>query len=279
MLSVSRNYNIKFICNYKLLWYPFDTQICSMNFSLLKEDDAYLLEMMKPESIPNNIPGEVSQYYMKTVTVAYANMTNSTTKGIVVSFTMGRMIISQLMTVYIPTALIMIVSYLTTFFNNSKWFGHIITINLTAMLVLTTMLTSISDDLPKTADVKYIDFWMLFSLCVPVFEILLHTVEDHLIRKANDEEDEDSRPATGMARSNSDTWLAVNAKMIKVLPVEDHLLSLEQVKETRHKSRKSHTKWLLLYIEFIGHVLILVFMVLFTSIYWCIGLLVQYDIY
>ena len=39
--------------------------------------------------------------------------------------------IEQVMTIYIPTLLIIMVSYLTTFFNNSKWFGHIITINLT----------------------------------------------------------------------------------------------------------------------------------------------------
>ena len=42
-----------------------------------------------------------------------------------------RTIFSHFMTVYVPTVLIILVSYLTTFFNNQKWFGHIITINLT----------------------------------------------------------------------------------------------------------------------------------------------------
>ena len=60
------------------------------------------------------------------------------------------------MTIYIPTTLIVIVSYLTTFFSNRQWFGHIITINLTAMLVVTTMLTSITDYMPRTADIKVI---------------------------------------------------------------------------------------------------------------------------
>jgi hypothetical protein len=50
---------------------------------------------------------------------------------VVVQFELGRMILSQMMTVYVPTLLIMTVSYLTTFFNNRQWFGHIITINLT----------------------------------------------------------------------------------------------------------------------------------------------------
>ena len=67
-----------------------------------------------------------------------------------------RNIFSPIMTIYIPTTLIVIVSYLTTFFSNRQWFGHIITINLTAMLVVTTMLTSITDYMPRTADIKVI---------------------------------------------------------------------------------------------------------------------------
>jgi len=53
----------------------------------------------------------------------------------VVQFELGRMILSQMMTVYVPTLLIMTVSYLTTFFNNRQWFGHIITINLTVAIL------------------------------------------------------------------------------------------------------------------------------------------------
>ena len=46
------------------------------------------------------------------------------------------------------------------------------------MLVLTTMLTEITDDLPKTASVKFIDVWVIFSLIIPVLEIVLHKIED-----------------------------------------------------------------------------------------------------
>ena len=54
------------------------------------------------------------------------------------------------------------------------------------MLVVTTMLTSIANDLPRTAGIKYIDIWMLFCLLIPVMEIILHTIEDHFIRKYRD---------------------------------------------------------------------------------------------
>ena len=52
-----------------------------------------------------------------------------------------------------------------------------------AMLVVTTMLTSLANDLPRSAGFKYIDIWLLFCLLIPVMEILLHTVEDHFNRR------------------------------------------------------------------------------------------------
>jgi hypothetical protein len=64
-----------------------------------------------------------------------------------------------------------------------------------AMLVMTTMLTSISANLPTTADIKFIDIWMLFSLTIPVMEILLHTVEDHVVRRGRGEFGPPPRPA------------------------------------------------------------------------------------
>ena len=50
------------------------------------------------------------------------------------------------------------------------------------MLVVTTMLTSLANTLPRSK-IKYIDIWLLFCLLIPVMEILLHTVEDHFNRR------------------------------------------------------------------------------------------------
>ena len=52
-------------------------------------------------------------------------------EGISVKIRFKREIIGAIMTIYIPSTLIVFVSYLTTIFNNKQWFGHIITINLT----------------------------------------------------------------------------------------------------------------------------------------------------
>ena len=45
--------------------------------------------------------------------------------------------------------------------------------NVTTLLVLTTLFISISDALPRTAYVKMIDLWLIFNLLVPFVEIIL----------------------------------------------------------------------------------------------------------
>merc|ERR1719474_1695646 len=122
---------------------------------------------------------------------------------------------------------------------------------------MTTMLTSIAGNLPTTADIKFIDFWMLFCLTIPVLEIVLHTVEDHFIRK----EKADTEQMSG-SRRVSDTLLSVNMRTIKILPAD----SIEEEKESNQQDGLSEagiTKLVLKFIETIGNVVILVYIIAF----------------
>ena len=58
-----------------------------------------------------------------------------------------------------------------------------ITVNLTSMLVLTTMFINVSNNLPKTSYMKMIDVWLLFNLLYPFLVVLLHTYMDTLINQ------------------------------------------------------------------------------------------------
>ena len=59
--------------------------------------------------------------------------------------------------------------------------------NLTSMLVLTTMFINVSNNLPKTSYMKMVDVWLLFNLLLPFIIVLLHTYMDTL---RNEEERE-----------------------------------------------------------------------------------------
>ena len=80
--------------------------------------------------------------------------------------------------------------------------------NLTSLLVLTTLFISVSSSLPQTAYVKMVDVWLIFAQVIPWVEVLLHTLIDWM--RTDEEEDEGreinhhgktitvgGRPATG----------------------------------------------------------------------------------
>ena len=52
--------------------------------------------------------------------------------------------------------------------------------NLTALLVLTTLFISVTNSLPQTAYIKMVDVWLIFAQMVPWIYVLLHTLIDGL---------------------------------------------------------------------------------------------------
>ena len=84
-----------------------------------------------------------------------------------------RRIMNEILTTYLPTFLILTMVYATNFFK-PFFFESVISVNLTALLVLTTLFISVSGGLPPTAYVKMVDIWLIFSLSIPFLEVLLH---------------------------------------------------------------------------------------------------------
>ena len=51
-----------------------------------------------------------------------------------------------------------------------------VTVNVTMLLVLTTLFISISDALPRTSYVKLVDIWLITNLMIPFVEIILQSL-------------------------------------------------------------------------------------------------------
>ena len=85
-----------------------------------------------------------------------------------------RKVITELLTTYLPTILLLLISYITIFFDK-ELFGEATQVNLTIILVMTTIFTSKIEQLPPTSDIKMIDIWLIFSLIVPFLEVVLRT--------------------------------------------------------------------------------------------------------
>ena len=95
---------------------------------------------------------------------------NLTQTGIRMTITMKRKIMSEMMTTYFPSLLLMLITFATTFFK-PYFFEAALTVNLTNMLVMTTIFTSVMEKLPLTSYPKMIDFWLIFCQLVPFAEV------------------------------------------------------------------------------------------------------------
>merc|ERR1712113_105248 len=83
------------------------------------------------------------------------------------------------MTTYLPSILLLMITFATTFFK-PVYFEAALTVNLTNMLVMTTIFMSVMERLPTTSYLKMIDFWLVFCQLVPFSEVILLTAIEAL---------------------------------------------------------------------------------------------------
>ena len=98
-----------------------------------------------------------------------------------------RKVVTELVTTYLPTFLLLLITFVTIFFDRNL-FGDAIAVNLTIMLVMTTIFTSKIEELPPTSDMKMIDIWLIGCLVVPFLEVILRTAIENLNPPCNEKE-------------------------------------------------------------------------------------------
>jgi len=168
-ITLSRVYYQKFLCEFNMAVYPFDTQTCSIilimkgNSGNFVELNAYILKYLGPE--------DLTMYFVKNYTI-FNTQDESNADAIKVELVFGRRILSTFLTTYLPTFIICMVSFSTNYFKGF-FFEAIVTVNITSLLVLTTLFISVSESLPPTAYIKFMDVWLIFCLLVPFSEVIL----------------------------------------------------------------------------------------------------------
>ena len=91
---------------------------------------------------------------------------------------MKRKITSEMMTTYFPSLLLTAITFATTFFK-PFFFEAALSVNLTTMLVMTTIFISKMEGLPPTSDIKMIDIWLVLGQMVPFAEVVLLTAMEY----------------------------------------------------------------------------------------------------
>ena len=112
----------------------------------------------------------------------YTNSSNPK-QGMRMIVVMKRKIMSEIMTTYFPSILLTLITFATTFFKRI-YFEASLSVNLTTMLVMTTIFISKMEGLPPTSEIKMIDLWLVLCQLVPFIEVILVTaIEFHNVEK------------------------------------------------------------------------------------------------
>ncbi len=173
-ITISRVYDSEFLCDFDMHTYPFDTQKCHIILVMKGNSDKFV--HMKPLNLTYLGPIDLTQYFIKKFDFGHFNVLPNKA-ALKVDIIFGRRVLATILTTYLPTILLCIVCFSTNYFK-AFFFEAIVTVNLTALLVLTTLFINIYNSLPATAYVKMIDVWLIFNLFVPFSEVILHTLID-----------------------------------------------------------------------------------------------------
>jgi len=188
-ITFQQVYTKSFKCEYQLQLYPFDTQRCTTNIEIRD------LERSITQVTPNKIMMEgstvLTQYIITYWKLDYIDK-DEKSKGINMVIILKRRIMNEILTTYLPTFLILTMVYATNFFK-PFFFESVISVNLTALLVLTTLFISVSGALPPTAYVKMVDIWLIFAQLIPFCEVILHTYMDMMRTEGDDDDEEEGR--------------------------------------------------------------------------------------
>ena len=131
-LTVSRFYKTSFICNFDMAWYPFDTQKCSMVFVVESTAEAFV--DISIGDLNYSGPKELTQYFIKKE--VFYSKEQGGIETTVVDIFLGRRLLSIILTVFVPTIILNLVGHASNYFKEF-FFEAIISVNVTAMLVLT----------------------------------------------------------------------------------------------------------------------------------------------
>ena len=118
---------------------------------------------------------EVGQYVIdKDISFTESTFDNSET-GFEIKFRFSRQISNIILVTYLPTILMNIINQATNYFVGDEFFGDVIAVNITCMMVLSSIYIAVSGSLPATSSIKYVEIWLLFSLIYPFFVVLINT--------------------------------------------------------------------------------------------------------
>ena len=174
-LKLSIFVQAKFVCALTTMnkRYPFGQDFCSFHV-YLRDSQNLLVDLKLVGDIKNLGPDSFLQYTFKNWTGTETYLREQKLDTIMVKVQFGLKFMSIFMVTYLPTILMNILNQATNFITGESKYDLIFTINITSMMVLTSIYLSVSTSLPSTPNIKPIEIWLLCNLIYPFLVILIN---------------------------------------------------------------------------------------------------------
>ncbi|XP_042213264.1 uncharacterized protein LOC121860243 [Homarus americanus] len=170
-----RQYYGSFNCHFKLFRYPFDTQTCIIVVKLASADTTVL--ELKNSSVVYSGMAELPKYEVQNIKISLKNRSGYAV--IEVMFQLERRWSLLMLTIFLPTFLLLGIGYGTLFIKLAVFQARAV-MTLTTLLVLYTLFNQVSSGLPDTAYIKMLDLWFFFCIFVIFSIIVIHITVEHL---------------------------------------------------------------------------------------------------
>ena len=146
-----------------------------------------------PDMITMSSNTELTQYFIKDWHLRFAVkgqnkiysyidqsyfVLDSVNHGVKMLIIFKRRLTNEVLTTFLPTILLILIGYCTTFFK-SFFFEAALTVNLTTMLVMTTIFISVMEKLPPTSYIRMVDIWLIFGILIPFLEVTILTFKEY----------------------------------------------------------------------------------------------------
>ena len=130
-ISYQRQATVNWMCDYNMRWYPFDSQTCKLKMFHIEASITLL-----PSFVNYSGAKELTQHFVKDVRMC--SFTIEERSGVVVEVTLSRPLFGTILSVFMPTGIMIVLSQLVRVFYRD-YLDMVIQVNLTLLLVLATL--------------------------------------------------------------------------------------------------------------------------------------------
>ena len=170
---------------------------------------------LRPKYLTMDQPLNMNLFIITDYALIYTNTTIGEPQ-VSLKIVLKRKIMGEMMTTYFPSALLMLITFATTFFK-PFFFEAALSVNLTTMLVMTTIFISKMESLPPTSATKMIDYWLIICQLVPFAEVVLLTAMENLREEEGNKKKETKDSTTTKSKIGKRHTPVLSLKNLKMI--------------------------------------------------------------